>query len=93
MAGHRDHAAAAVRADTAPPQRAEQSGIDRRHAPRPGRKADARSPRIAGTPTFFTYEYMGSSFEAREALLQAADPAQSGRIIVEHAVGRGAEAS
>jgi hypothetical protein len=40
MAGHRDHAPAAVRADTAPLQRAQQPRIDR-HAPRPGRKADA----------------------------------------------------
>ena len=38
MAGHRDHAAAAVRADAAPLERAKQPGIDG-HAPRPGRKA------------------------------------------------------
>ena len=36
MAGHRDHAPAAMRADTAPLERVERPGIDR-HAPRPGR--------------------------------------------------------
>ena len=77
MTRHRDHAAAAVRADTAPLQRAKQPGIDR-HAPWPGRKGDASSTRSAGTPMFFTYVYMGSSFGVPESLFQAADPGKPG---------------
>ena len=92
MAGHRDHAAATVRADAAPLKRAKQPGIDC-HATRSCGKAGASRTQNAGPPTFFTYVYMGSSFGVRESLFRAVHPDKPGGIIVERTGTRRREAS
>jgi outer membrane protein assembly factor BamB len=56
-------------------------------------KAGASRTGNAGTPTFFTYVYMGSSYGVRESPVQAADPDTPAGIIVERMGTRRGEAS